>query len=135
MIAETAEHAGVGAKASQLAETGIQRIAGARDQIARHQRDVRARFVRHVDGGGEFAFTQERTQMDIGDLHDPQSFQIPGQIADGDRHFGNPETVAAHNPNGRARQRRDAKAGRRGLQQFSARGIELRGLAPDQQRQ
>ena len=44
MIAETAEHARVGAKPSQLAETGIQRIAGARDQIARHQRDVARAF-------------------------------------------------------------------------------------------
>ena len=136
MIAETPEHAGFGAKPGQLAETGIQRIAGARDQIAGHQRDVRARFVRHVDGDGEFAFTQKRTQVDIGDLHDPQSVQILGKIWDGDRYFGNagigcgrtiPKAVAASG----AMQR----AGSRGLQQFSPRGIELRGSAPDQERQ
>ena len=58
--------------------------------------------------------------MDIGDLHDPQSFQIPGQIGDGDGYFGNPETVAAHNPKGRGRQRRDAKAGCPRLAEVSA---------------
>ena len=61
MIAETAEHAGFSAEPGQLAETGIQRIAGARDQIASHQREVGARFVGHVDGGGEFPLTKELT--------------------------------------------------------------------------
>ncbi len=92
MITETAEHAGIGAKPSQLAEAGIQRIARAGDEIAGYQRDVRARLVRHVDGRREFALAQKRTEMNIGDLHDPQSVQILGQIRDGDGHFGKPET-------------------------------------------
>src|ERR1700733_13779258 len=61
MIAQTSENAGVGAKPSQLAETGIQGIAAPRDQISSHQRDVRPSFVGHVDGGGEFTFAEEGT--------------------------------------------------------------------------
>ena len=73
--------------------------------------------------------------MDIGDLHYPQSFQVLGQIGDGDRHFGKPESIAPHDSNGRGRQWRDAKSRARCLQHFSPRGTKLRRSAPDREGQ
>ncbi len=52
VIPETAENAGVGAKARELANRIVQRIAYLRDQVAGDDGQVRLELIQHVDRRG-----------------------------------------------------------------------------------
>ena len=41
---------------------------------------MRARLVGHIDGSGQLAFAQKRTEMDVGQLNHAQAFEVFGQV-------------------------------------------------------
>ena len=88
MVAQAAENAGVGAQPGQLPQAGAERIAGRGDQVAGHQRQVRAQLVGHGDGAGQFPLAQERAQMNIAELCQPQPLKILRQVRDRHRNHG-----------------------------------------------
>ena len=65
VISQAAEHPRVCSKARKTIETCIQRIAGAGDEIAGDQRDMRFRLIGQVHCLVQLASRQERAHVDI----------------------------------------------------------------------
>ena len=89
VIAEAAQNAGVGAKAGELIETGVERVAMHGDEVAGDQRDVRAQFIGGVHYAGKFRGAEECAQMNIADLDQAQAGEIVWQSGYGHVHFAN----------------------------------------------
>ena len=52
------------------------------DHVAGHQRQMCVGLVRHRDSVRQLPLAEERTEMDIGQLHDPDPLEILGQARD-----------------------------------------------------
>src|SRR5205085_1136116 len=76
VIAETPDHARIGTQSRKLPDALVQGILVAGDQVASHKREVGLRTVCHVDGASKFAFSQERAQVDITELYQPQTVEV-----------------------------------------------------------
>jgi hypothetical protein len=69
----------------------IQGIAVCGDQITRYQNQVRTEIISRIHHLSEFSLAQERTQMNIAELHEPETLEIAVKVGDEDVNLADAE--------------------------------------------
>jgi hypothetical protein len=66
------------------------------DHVTGHQRDMRVRLICHRDGPRQLLLAQERTEMDVGQLHDAEPVQTLCEAGYRDGLFPHPDPQPLH---------------------------------------
>ena len=84
VIPHAGDHAGVGLDARQLADAGVDRVAGGGDQVAGDGRQMRAQPVGGVDYARQLGLAQKRAQVNVAEVQQAQAVEVGGKS--GNRH-------------------------------------------------
>lgn len=87
VIAVAAPNAERGAKPAHFINAIGDRVAGACDEVAGCESEVRAQIVGHIDGATDLQARHVTTQMDVADLDDLHALEPGGQIGYRDFYF------------------------------------------------
>jgi len=82
VVAHTAENAGIGFEAGELADAGGEWIVFRGNQVAGHQRHLRTQFAARVDHPRQFGLAEKRAEVDVADLQQAQPIEIRRQAGE-----------------------------------------------------